>query len=120
MPSRLANCTASRRLTAAELAFAQAWEVHAPGLGGWTVIADLEDDGSECLYVDPPLVFGEGFVVRPGPDHVTISWPNGSMQVASVRDAMLAICPLSPDALKLVDMLADAPEPPLAHAPLRD
>ena len=53
------------------LAFALAWEVYAPGLGGWTVLVDNDDNGDEFLPVDPPLVYGDGYVVRPeGPEVV--------------------------------------------------
>jgi hypothetical protein len=103
--------TDARRLAPNEVAFALAWEVHAPGLGGWTVIIDEDEDGSEYLVVDPPLVYGAGFQVRPLGAAAEIIWDQGTLLVENVRAAMLKICPLSPDALAAVEQLADAPTP---------
>ena len=99
------------RFAPEDVAFALAWEVYAPGLGGWTVQMDEDDDGSEFLLVDPPLVYGDGFTVRRGPAGATVTWREGAVDAASVRDAMLKICPLSPESLKAVDLLASAPAP---------
>ena len=76
-------------------------------------MVDTDDDGTQRLYVDPPLVYGEGFVVRSEEGRTCVSWPTGSLQVGSVRDAMLTICPLSAEALEQVERLAGAPEPVL-------
>lgn len=113
MSSRAADPStriATRRLSEADIAFAMAWEVHAPGLGGWTVQVDTDDDGTECLHVDPPLVYGDGFTVWREAEQALISWSSGSLRVGSVRDAMLTICPLSPEALEQAEVLAAAPE----------
>lgn len=99
------------RLAPEDVAFAQAWEVYAPGLGGWTVQMDQDDDGSEFLLVDPPLVYGDGFVVRRDASGAVITWRESVCRAGSIRDAMLKICPLSPDALNAVELLAAAPEP---------
>ena len=99
----------ARRFAPADVAFALAWEVHAPGLGGWSVMIDEEDDGSEYLLVDPPLVYGAGFMVRPFGAAAEITWDQGTLVVPNLREAMLRICPLSPDALAAVEQLADAP-----------
>ena len=101
----------SRRLAAEDVAFALAWEVYAPGLSGWTVQLDEDEGGLEFLLVDPPLVFGDGFTVRPDEAGATITWSQGACRAASVRDAMLRICPLGPDALAAVEQLAAAPTP---------
>lgn len=97
--------------SARDVAFALAWGVHAPGLGGWTVQSDQEDDGSELLLVDPPLVYGDGFVLRPDSNGVSISSALGKHWAASVREALLLICPLGPEALAAAELLADAPDP---------
>jgi hypothetical protein len=99
------------RFTPEDVAFALAWEVHAPGLGGWTVQMDADDDGSEFLLVDPPLVYGDGFTVRRTVAGATITWKDGDVQARSVREAMLRICPLGPEALAEVELLAAAPTP---------
>jgi hypothetical protein len=103
--------TYSDRFAPEDVAFALAWEVYAPGLGGWTVQMDEDDDGSEFLLVDPPLVYGDGFTVRRAPAGATVTWREGALQASSVRDAMLKICPLSPESLEAVEMLASAPTP---------
>lgn len=105
--------TNGRRFASSDVAFALAWEIHAPGLGGWTVMIDEDEDGSEYLVVDPPLVYGAGFMVRPLGAAAEISWEQGTLLVDNVREAMLRICPLSPDALAAVEQLADAPAPGL-------
>jgi hypothetical protein len=99
------------RFAPEDVAFALAWEVHAPGLGGWTVEVDADEDGSEFMLVDPPLVYGDGFVVRPEPAGASIAWRDGTARASSVREAMLKICPLSPDALVAVEQLVAAPAP---------
>ncbi|HYZ62639.1 MAG TPA: hypothetical protein VE650_09300 [Acetobacteraceae bacterium] len=101
--------TPTRRFAPDDLAFARAWEVHAPGLGGWTVQMERDDEWGDSLLVDPPLVYGDGFVVRPEEGGTTVTWAMGARRVASLREAMLLICPLSPDALAAVELLAAAP-----------
>jgi hypothetical protein len=96
--------------SAAELEFALAWAVFAPGLGGWTVQADISEDGAKSLLVDPPLVYGDGFQLwLDGPETV-ISWSAEERRVATLREAMLLICPLSPEALAAVEALTAASE----------
>src|SRR3954467_8587835 len=100
-----------RRFAPEDVAFALAWEVYAPGLGGWTVQMDEDDDGAEFLLVDPPLDYGDGFTVRRDRSGASITWREGAARAGSVRDAMLKICPLNPDALAAVELLATAPAP---------
>ena len=99
-----------RLFSRTEIAFALAWEVHAPGLGGWTVAQDEDEDGTDVLLVDPPLVFGEGFEVRPDAAGIVITSALGRHRAPTLRDALLLICPLSPAALEATDLLALAPE----------
>ncbi len=101
------------RFAAADIAFALAWEIYAPGLGGWTVHIDLDEGGDEFMLVDPPLVYGDGFVVRLDGNGAVITSPDGLHRAANLREAMLLICPLSPDALQAVEKLALAPAPSL-------
>lgn len=98
------------------MAFALAWEVHAPGLGGWTVMHDTDEDGGGLLLVDPPLVYGDGFVVRQAGDHVEVTSPLGRHRAATLRHALLLICPLGREALEAVERLAALPEPALGPA----
>ncbi len=99
------------RFEPADLAFALAWEVYAPGLGGWSVLVDTDENGGEYLLVDPPLVYGDGFVVCPDDTGTVITCSTGTYRASNLREAMLLICPLSPDALAAVERLAEAPVP---------
>ncbi len=92
-----------------EFAFALAWELYAPGLGGWTVQRDEEEDGMGFFLVDPPLVYGDGFVLRRDAQGVSITSPLGSHRAASLRDALLLICPLGSEALDAADRMAALP-----------
>ncbi len=96
-----------------DIAFALAWEVYAPGLGGWTVQRDVEEDGTDLVFVDPPLVYGDGFAIRPERDGVRIVSPLGMHRAATLRDALLLICPLGAQALEQADRLARMPSPTL-------
>lgn len=97
--------------SAQDIAFARAWGVYAPGLGGWTVDCDSDDDRVDSLLIDPPLVYGEGFVVRPDSCGISISSALGDYRAQSLRDALLLICPLAPDDLKAAELLAKTPDP---------
>ena len=98
------------RFDPADLAFARAWEVYATGLGGWTVLVDTDENGVQELYVDPPLVYGDGFRIRREGSEVVVHWPSGSIRTSSVRKALLALCELPPDALMAVERLTAAPD----------
>lgn len=106
-------CLAIQSFSQQDIAFALAWEVHAPGLGGWTVQSDTDEDGTDMLLVDPPLVYGDGFLVRPDGSGVVITSPLGTHRAATLRDALLLICPLGREALESVELLAALPEPAL-------
>ena len=92
-----------------EFAFALAWEVYAPGLGGWTVQRDIEDDGTPFILVDPPLVYGDGFLLHKDGDGISIRSPLGTHRAASLREALLLICPLGRDVLDAADRMAALP-----------
>ncbi len=112
--SQPAGCASRTSFSDQDVAFALAWEVHAPGLGGWTVQSDTDDHGTDLLLVDPPLVYGDGFVLRPDAlAGVVITSALGTHRAASVREALLLICPLGCDALDAVERLAAAPVPAL-------
>ncbi len=104
-------CAAAWSFSTEDIAFALAWEVHAPGLGGWTVQQDVEDDGTDLLLVDPPLVYGDGFTVRPDRDGVRVVSPLGEHRAATLRDALLLICSLGRETLEKVERLAAMPVP---------
>ncbi len=95
--------------TAQEFAFALAWELYAPGLGGWTVQRDAEEDGETFMLVDPPLVYGDGFVLRKDAKGVSISSPLGAHRAANLREALLLVCPLGREALDAADRMAALP-----------
>lgn len=111
MPTRyrLPLHTASETFSAQEFAFALAWELYAPGLGGWTVQRDVEEDGTGSILVDPPLVYGDGFVLRRDAEGVCIVSPLGVHRAPTLRDALLLICPLEREALAAADQMAALP-----------
>lgn len=92
-----------------EFCFARNWELYAPGLGGWTVIRDLEDDGAELVLVYPPLSYEEGFTIHRETGTVVITWCGGVVRVGTLREALLRICPLSPEHLRSADAMAALP-----------
>ena len=94
-----------------DLAFAFAWEIYAPGLSGWNISVDPEEAAADLILVDPPLVYGDGFTVRKSESGVEIKWSGGRESAATLRDALLLICPLAPEALAAADGLAALPEP---------
>lgn len=112
--SRSTAFAPARPFSEQDIAFALAWEVYAPGLGGWTVQIDTDEDGTDTLLVDPPLVYGDGFVVRLDAGGVLVTSPLGIHRASTVRDALLLICPLSGEALDAVERLAAMPEPALS------
>ena len=112
-PSRSTTRPPALPFSEQDLAFALAWEVHAPGLGGWTVQIDTDEEGADMLLIDPPLVYGDGFVVRLDAAGVLVTSPLGLHRAPTVRDALLLICPLGREALDAVERLAALPEPTL-------
>ncbi len=109
--SRPPLCDVELCFTVKEFAFAMAWEMYAPGLGGWTVHREMEDDGAEFILVDPPLVYGDGFTVHREAGEVVVSWFGGVLRTPTLREALLVICPLSPEGLEAADRLAALPGP---------
>ncbi len=109
--SRPRACDDDLRFSKEELAFAMAWEMYAPGLAGWTLHREAEDDGSDIILVDPPLVYGDGFTLHREAGGVVIAWSRGRLRAATLRDALLVVCPLAPDALEAADRLAAVPGP---------
>lgn len=95
--------------SAQEFAFALAWEVYAPGLGGWTVERDTEEDGEQAILVDPPLVYGDGFTLRKDAEGIHISSSLGVHRASNLREALLLICPLHREALEAADRMAELP-----------
>lgn len=100
---------ASGSFSPADSAFALAWEVYAPGLTGWTVLVDNDDEGAEIMLVDPPLAYDNGFTLRPDGRDIIVSWSGGQRRASSVREALLLLCPLAPEHLIAADALAAAP-----------
>ena len=101
--------SAAAGFSPADIAFALAWEIYAPGLVGWTVLVENEEEGSDVILVDPPLAFDNGFTLRRDGLDTVVSWRDGTRRTASVRDALQLICPLAPEELAAADALADAP-----------
>jgi hypothetical protein len=90
-----------------DIAFVLAWSRLAPGFGGWQVAFDREPS-TELVSIVPPGAEDPVFVIRrPGVDVVMHrNRPDGRGEPVEVghyktlRDAVLALCPLSGDALE--------------------
>ena len=90
-----------------DLCFALAWSRIAPGLGGWqTVIVQISS--GKMIDVIPPRAEFLVFHLLPRTGHVelvherSIEVGGGQVLVACcprLRDALLPLCPLSPDGL---------------------
>jgi hypothetical protein len=91
-----------------DAAFARAWGQFAPGIGGWTVLLDNEAEPTRVL-VSPPGGVEPVFFVRRDTRDVVLErkQPLGEGddmfelgRFDGLREAMLALCPLSDDALE--------------------
>lgn len=116
MPSESRSCPRndSQSFSDSDVAFALAWEIYAPGLCGWTVRRDFEDTGEDLILVDPPLNYGNGFMLSSDESGVLIEWQGGRRRMPTVRDALLLICPLPAEALAAADYLATQPDPTIS------
>lgn len=95
----------------ADLRFALAWSVAAPGFGGWRVEV-VQISSGEMVDVIPPGAEFPVFSVVPRTAHVEVIWERaadaGGGQVivarpSSLREALLLLCPLSADCLADID-----------------
>ncbi len=98
------------------------WAAVAPGYGGWHVA--FEDWGrGRQLAVYPPTVFhthrtGLGFVVSAEPDGIVVEgqgdwgdlWHLATFP--TLREALLHLCPLTPEQLVMADVLGTATSAP--------
>lgn len=95
----------------ADLRFALAWSRVAPGFGGWR-IAVLQISTGEMVEVTPPGASFAAFCALPRTGYVELvqegSMEDGGGQVtvaqsATLRDALLLLCPLSRESLAEIE-----------------
>lgn len=94
----------------ADVLFALEWSAAAPGVGGWDVLID-DEAHPRLISVVPPGSNEPSFVALRTASTVIVIWLSANsagdaMEVGrftSLRTAMLALCPLDPDALQFVN-----------------
>ncbi len=95
----------------ADVLFALEWAAVAPGLGGWNVVLD-DDRHTRLVSVVPPGAEKPAFFVTRDQTEVTISWlrqtvADGALvevgRFASLREALLTLCPLSDELKEIVN-----------------
>jgi hypothetical protein len=95
----------------AEILFALEWASVAPGLGGWNLLLDDERATRLISVVPPGAEQPAFFLTRDGRD-VRLAWRRGqggggaAVEVGSfksLRDAVLALCPLGEDVRRSVN-----------------
>jgi hypothetical protein len=95
----------------ADVLYALEWAAVAPGLGGWNVVLD-DDRATRLISVIPPGAENPAFFITRDGIEVTINWLRQKTidgvlvevgRFASLREAALALCPLSDDQKELVN-----------------
>ena len=95
----------------ADVLFALEWAAVAPGLGGWNLVLD-DEQNTRLVSVIPPGAENPAFFITRDGSEVTISWLRQKTidgvlvevgRFASLRDAVLTLCPLSDDQKELVN-----------------
>ena len=102
-----------------DVRWALAWEEVAPGLGGWRLIFEKDEEGDEVAFAYPPspirrLVEREPWSITmtaegvriDGRDDDLIDGECQGIEARSLRDALLIVCPLSPEQMAEADALA--------------
>jgi hypothetical protein len=100
----------------ADVLYALEWAAVAPGLGGWTVLLDDELQTREVLVVPPGMERPAFCMTRAGRD-VSLTWLRSAdsqrpdfevARPASLREAVLILCPLSDEAVMAVNDAMEA------------
>jgi len=95
----------------AEVLYALEWAAIAPGLGGWNVVLD-DDRQTRLVSVVPPGAEQPAFFINRDGAEVTITWlrqkvVDGALvevgRFPTLRDAVMALCPLSDDQREIVN-----------------
>lgn len=98
------------RFPRADVLFALEWSAIAPGMGGWDVLID-DERRTRLLSIVPPGSDSPAFFIVTNGRSVTLRWlaPRDGSEVIEVgqfmtlRDALLALCPLTEDQLHTVN-----------------
>ncbi len=95
----------------ADVLYALEWAAVAPGLGGWNVSLD-DDRKTRLISVVPPGAEQPAFFITRDGMEVTITWLRQKVmdgvlvevgRYASLREALLTLCPLCDDMKELVN-----------------
>jgi hypothetical protein len=95
----------------ADVLYALEWAAVAPGLGGWNVVLD-DEKRTRLVSVVPPGAEQPAFFVTRDSREVTVTWlrqkvVDGALvevgRFASLREALLTLCPLSDELKELVN-----------------
>jgi len=104
----------------ADVLFALEWAAVAPGLGGWNLVLDQDGETRLISVVPPGAEHPTFFITRDG-SRVTVTWlrqqavgarPVDVGQFATLREAVLTLCPLSGELAAFVDQSMDLLYPP--------
>jgi hypothetical protein len=101
-----------------DIAFVHRWSEVAPGLGGWQVQLDREEE-PEQVSVLPPGAEEPLFVITKGPRDVTVHrrrpLADGELvelkRFEGLRDAVLALCPIGDEALEEIHLALERDYP---------
>ena len=98
----------------ADVLYALEWAAVAPGIGGWTVLLDDEDQTREVSVVPPGMEQPAFCMTRVGRD-VSLTWlrlggrPDFEVaRPASLREAVHLLCPLSEECTQAVNQAMEA------------
>jgi hypothetical protein len=95
----------------ADVLYALEWAAVAPGLGGWNLVLD-DDRRTRLISVVPPGAEQPAFFITRDGKEVTITWlrqkvVDGALvevgRFASLREALLTLCPLCDDLKEVVN-----------------
>ena len=95
-----------------DIAFVQGWTRMAPGIGGWTVLFDNDRAATQISVIPPGAEQPVFFITRQGRDvklerRRAMGDDDEVVEVGrfdGLREAVLALCPISDDALEEIQM----------------
>jgi len=100
----------------ADVLYALEWAASAPGIGGWNIVLDDEDQTRQVSVIPPGAERPTFFIARLGTE-VVLTWlrttgeREGPVEVArfaSLREAVRALCALSDEQLESVNEAMEA------------
>jgi hypothetical protein len=100
----------------ADILYALEWAAAAPGIGGWNVLLDDEQQTRQVSVVPPGSEQATFFITRVGSE-VALTWLRGAgeraapvevARFASLREAVRSLCALSDDQVESVNDAMEA------------